>query len=112
MDSKSAVAASSGSSLPLTFRFDRINPSVTDATGLAPPPAKVKPAPVPTKDEMVATALNEYENLTDLDELLVNNETLRDQMIAANAALMAQARYDLDAIIAWGKAQFQPSAPS
>ena len=85
---------------------------MTDATGLAPPPAKVKPAPVPTKDEMVAAALNEFENLTDVDDLLVKNETLRDQMIAENAALMAQARYDLDAIIAWGKAQFQRSVPS
>jgi hypothetical protein len=98
--------------LSLAFRFDRINPSVTDATGLAPPPGKVKAVPVPAKDEMVAAALNEFENLTDVDELLVTNEHLRDQMIAENAALMAQARYDLDAMIAWGKAQFLPSTPS
>jgi len=98
--------------LSLAFRFDRINPLVTDATGLASPPAKVKPAQPPAKDEMVATALNEFENLTDVDDLLVKNETVREQMIAENAALMAQARYDLDAIITWGRAQFQPAAPS
>lgn len=98
--------------LSLAFRFERINPSVADTTGLAPPPAKDKSASSPTKDEMVAAALNEFENLTDVDDLLLKNETLREQMIAENAVLMAQARYDLDAIIAWGKAQFQPSAPS
>ena len=91
--------------LSLAFRFERINPPLTDSTGLAPPP-KIKTAPVPTKDEMVADALKEFANLTDVDDLLVKNEPIRDEMIAENAALMAQARYDLDAIVAWGKAQF------
>ena len=90
--------------LSLAFRFDRLNPSVTDVTGLAPPPAKVKPVLPLTKDQMVATALNEFENLMDVDDLLLKNENLREQMIAENAALMALARYDQDAIIAWGKA--------
>jgi hypothetical protein len=98
--------------LSLAFRFDRINPSVIDATGLASRSAKIKSAPMPTKSEMVATALDEFENLTDVDNLLVKNETLRNEMIAENAALMAQARYDQDAMIAWGNAQFQPSVPT
>lgn len=98
--------------LSLAFRFDRINPPVADTTGLVPALAKAKPALSPAKDEMVAAALNEFENLTDVDNLLLQNETLREEMIVENAALMAQARYDLDAMIAWGKAQFQTSPPS
>lgn len=91
--------------LSLAFRFDRINPLVADSTGLVPPRPKKKPPPTRTTVEMVAIALTEFENLTDVDDLLLKNKNLREQMISENAALMAQARYDHDAIIAWGRAQ-------
>lgn len=89
--------------LSLAFRFERIQPSVVDDTGLVQP-RKSEPKPKDPKElPLVHIALDQYKQMIDVDWLLHQDGELCESMILQNAELMANARYDYDEVIAWSR---------
>jgi hypothetical protein len=88
--------------LSLVFRFERIPVSINDPNEIITTrPAKVRS--VPSVTEMELGFLAAFADLVDLDRLLHEDSTLREEMIMENADLMARARFNRDYIIEWGR---------
>lgn len=95
--------------LSLAFRFESVPDVITDPTGLAPAPRSMKiseepPNEVPHREHTLAVSyLNRFSQLIDVDELLHSDDELRERFVISNADLMAQARFDRERIVEWGR---------
>ena len=91
--------------ISLAFRFDSIPEPIHDATGLAPAtPVTDQSQRTLNEGQLAVLFLHRITKLIDVDALLHADETLREQIVVANADLMAQARFDRQEMIAWGRA--------
>jgi len=91
--------------ISLAFRFDSIPEPIHDAIGLVPAARIARQLEqAPSEDQLAVLFLHRITKLIDVDELLFADEELREQMVVANAELMAQARFDRQEMIDWGRA--------
>jgi hypothetical protein len=91
--------------ISLAFRFDSIPGPIHDATGIAPStPVTGQSKRTPNEGQLAVLFLNRITKMIDVDELIHADEALRERMVVANADLMAQARFDRQTMITWGRA--------
>jgi hypothetical protein len=90
--------------LSLAFRFESLPVHLNDPVGLVPRRKASAVCPAPQEDDLALRFLDRFAKLVDVDRLLWSDAGLREQMICENAELMSLARFDRDAIIAWGRA--------
>lgn len=90
--------------ISLAFRFDSISEPIHDATGLAPSvQVAVQSQQTPNEGQLAVLLLNRITTMVDVDELLYRDDKLREKVVVENAKLMAQARFDCEEMIEWGK---------
>jgi hypothetical protein len=96
--------------ISLAFRFDSISEPIHDVIGLAPVTRIARQSvQTPSEDELAVLFLKRITKLIDVDELLHGDGELRERIVVANAELMAQARFDRQEVIDWGRsACWQP----
>ena len=88
--------------LSLVFRFERIPVSINDPNEIITTrSADVRS--VPSVTEMELGFLEAFADLIDLDRLLHDDSSLREEMVMENADLMSRARFNRDDIIEWGR---------
>ncbi len=89
--------------LSLAFRFERIQPSLIDETGLVKPRANEPCLKEPEELPLVHVALDQYRDMVDVDWLLHSDDKLCETVVLQNAELMANARYNYNEVVAWSR---------
>ena len=99
---ESSRKAISPTLLSLAFRFERIPVSIDDPNKIITTKiADVRS--VPSVTEMELAFLQAFAELIDLDRLLHDDSSLREEMVLENADLMSRARFNHDFMVEWGR---------
>jgi hypothetical protein len=99
--------------LSLAFRFESVPVPIADPTGLAPTRKAMHSAKAAlSEDDQAVQFIDRFAKLIDLDQRLYDDKDLCEQMIAENADLMSQARFDRERIVDWGRTVcWKPRSP-
>lgn len=89
----------------LVFKFTKVNQGMSDDTGLA---GNFKEGnPVKTEPELAISMLNQCGEIKDVDQILQNDENLKDKLIEQCGKLLEKIGYSLDEYKDWADSHFQ-----